>query len=660
MTTIASATPGASRVPKAEVTGKLAAGWLTAAAVLADLGLGAGVAGDLLYGSGANTLARLPIATAGRVLVAGASAPAWSDSGLSYASGVLTVAGSVPGTPSSGQVMIGGGAVKAGTAVYGADGSAAAPGLRTTTYAHGLYSATSTILGFAVGGVAALQVTSPGGGIGAGLRSLTAADGDYCYFLSDRANAELRISAGNTTTNGANLQLFGSGHATASTGRLRVSGASVLVWTATSITAVQNLTVPNGTESAPGLRVAGEASGLYRVSSTGIGIAAAALPVARFYCGNGSTFGPYIQMESASAAEWAGILSTRTDSELRLIAGSSSTASAQLRLYGSTHATKADRVEFTRGATVSAYFDGSGNLTCNGAVTVAGAITHSGVNTASGSTAGRLAYFGGTSGDGAAFELRGSTYSGSPDTGFLRVGSTYVANWSTAGITLSTGALTVPNGTAAAPGLRTTTYAHGLHSIGATSVGIDVAGALVLTVGATASSFASGTTVQFSNTTTAGNGTGSVICNGGGYFAKAVFAANDASGVHYYGNSGLTMRDLGTGTSTYLDLAFGSASHGAYNIRSSNAATVRFNIDTSGHVTLGGTAGNYLNINNATGELRINGTKVSGPRDTGWTAMTGTTDKATAYDTATVTLPQLAGRVMALQAALTAHGKIGT
>lgn len=460
MTTIASATPGASRVPKAEVTGKLAAGWLTAAAVLADLGLGAGVAGDLLYGSGANTLARLPIATAGRVLVAGASAPAWSDSGLSYASGVLTVAGSVPGTPSSGQVMIGGGVIKAGTAVYGADGSAAAPGIRTTTYAHGLYSAASTILGVTVGGVATLQVASPGGGIGAGFRSLTTADGDYCYFLSDRANAELRITAGNTTTNGANLQLFGSGHATASTGRLRVSGTSVLEWTATSITAAQNLTVPNGS--------------------------------------------------------------------------------------------------------------------------------------------------------------------------------------------------------ATAPGIRTTTYAHGLHSIGATSVGIDVAGALVLTVGATASSFASGTTVQFSNTTTAGNGTGSVICNGGGYFAKAVFAANDASGVHYYGNSGLTMRDLGTGTSTYLDLAFGSASHGAYNIRSSNAATVRFNIDTSGHVTLGGTAGNYLNINNATGELRINGTKVSGPRDTGWTAMTGTTDKATAYDTATVTLPQLAGRVMALQAALTAHGKIGT
>lgn len=139
MTTIASATPGASRVPKAEVTGKLAAGWLTAAAVLADLGLGAGVAGDLLYGSGANTLARLPIATAGRVLVAGASAPAWSDSGLSYASGVLTVAGSVPGTPSSGQVAIGGGAIKAG----------------------GVISTTSTLVSKTV--LASNSITTPGG-----------------------------------------------------------------------------------------------------------------------------------------------------------------------------------------------------------------------------------------------------------------------------------------------------------------------------------------------------------------------------------------------------------------------------------------------------------------------------------------------------------------
>lgn len=58
-------------------------------------------------------------------------------------------------------------------------------------------------------------------------------------------------------------------------------------------------------------------------------------------------------------------------------------------------------------------------------------------------------------------------------------------------------------------------------------------------------------------------------------------------------------------------------------------------------------------------EYRVNSVKVVGGRDTGWAAMTGTTNKATVYDTSTVTLAQLAGRVMALQAALTTHGLIG-
>ena len=56
----------------------------------------------------------------------------------------------------------------------------------------------------------------------------------------------------------------------------------------------------------------------------------------------------------------------------------------------------------------------------------------------------------------------------------------------------------------------------------------------------------------------------------------------------------------------------------------------------------------------------VSGTKVVGARNTGWSAMTGTTDESTVYDTAAVTLPQLAGRVMALQIALTTHGLIGT
>jgi hypothetical protein len=59
------------------------------------------------------------------------------------------------------------------------------------------------------------------------------------------------------------------------------------------------------------------------------------------------------------------------------------------------------------------------------------------------------------------------------------------------------------------------------------------------------------------------------------------------------------------------------------------------------------------------GGYMISATKVVGPRDTGWTAMTGATDKVTAFDPSTITLPQLGQRVSALQAALTTHGLVG-
>ncbi len=52
--------------------------------------------------------------------------------------------------------------------------------------------------------------------------------------------------------------------------------------------------------------------------------------------------------------------------------------------------------------------------------------------------------------------------------------------------------------------------------------------------------------------------------------------------------------------------------------------------------------------------------QVVGARDTGWSAMTGTSDKVSVFDTSSVTLAQIAGRVMAIQAALATHGLIGS
>jgi parallel beta-helix repeat protein len=60
------------------------------------------------------------------------------------------------------------------------------------------------------------------------------------------------------------------------------------------------------------------------------------------------------------------------------------------------------------------------------------------------------------------------------------------------------------------------------------------------------------------------------------------------------------------------------------------------------------------------GRIKLAGTQVVSTRDTGWSAFGGAAgDKVTVYDPATVTLPQLAGRVKQLQAVLTTHGLIG-
>lgn len=56
---------------------------------------------------------------------------------------------------------------------------------------------------------------------------------------------------------------------------------------------------------------------------------------------------------------------------------------------------------------------------------------------------------------------------------------------------------------------------------------------------------------------------------------------------------------------------------------------------------------------------KINGVQVAGTRSTGWTAMTGAADKSSTYAVGSVTLAQLAGRVKALQDALTTYGLIG-
>lgn len=85
-------------------------------------------------------------------------------------------------------------------------------------------------------------------------------------------------------------------------------------------------------------------------------------------------------------------------------------------------------------------------------------------------------------------------------------------------------------------------------------------------------------------------------------------------------------------------------------------------IDTPVTITraAGGSISLARDVDLASGKVyKVNAVQVVGARITGYTAMTGSPDKATAYATGSVTLPQLAGRVAQIQADLTTHGLIG-
>lgn len=177
-------------------------------------------------------------------------------------------------------------------------------------------------------------------------------------------------------------------------------------------------------------------------------------------------------------------------------------------------------------------------------------------------------------------------------------------------------------------------------------------------------------------------GVGLVGAVGGGSWANG-FITSHIRGAHYAVQTGDP-----TTSSCFIDTQSGNFSSAA--IRLGNGASQAINFgggsfgtspflygDSGGGLNVNMGASGFLIINNPAGAQRftfdqyggfnmpnngvvkINSTQVIAQRDTGWTAMTGTADKSTAYATSTVTLAQLAGRVMSIQAALTTHGLIG-
>lgn len=163
----------------------------------------------------------------------------------------------------------------------------------------------------------------------------------------------------------------------------------------------------------------------------------------------------------------------------------------------------------------------------------------------------------------------------------------------------------------------------------------------------------------------------------------SLYVGKIATGILINTAGGRSLHLTGNVTGSHIQIA-GNAANGLVLSGTYSGAAFRMNAsDTFGlentntikftYGTVANTLGFYSNASkptDATGErigfnmtasphIRVAGTQVVGARDTGWTAMTGTANENTAYDTATVTLAQLAGRVMALQTALTTHGLIG-
>jgi uncharacterized protein (DUF1330 family) len=167
----------------------------------------------------------------------------------------------------------------------------------------------------------------------------------------------------------------------ATTGGLLTDSAG-MTYDGTSMTLTGALTVPNGTAAAPGIRMTSEAHGLFRASSTNLGLAVAGAEALRFIS-QGGGFGAAIQIQGPAAGR-SYIYNGWNDGALEIYGGSSSTTGGQVRLYGSTHATKASYVEFTNGNTVRGYFNAAGDLslssttasttTATGALVVAGGV----------------------------------------------------------------------------------------------------------------------------------------------------------------------------------------------------------------------------------------------------------------------------------------------
>lgn len=142
---------------------------------------------------------------------------------------------------------------------------------------------------------------------------------------------------------------------------------------------------------------------------------------------------------------------------------------------------------------------------------------------------------------------------------------------------------------------------------------------------------------------------------GWGYRVQVEASATLNKGFGFYTGSTVVV-GFDTSEATITQAAYKMAQSQA--IAFNAGATRQLSHNGSGFLFANNSGTTYWALNDNF-SLSNNGTQVLGLRQTGYAAMTGTVNRAAVYDTATVTLAQLAGRVMALQADLTLHGLVG-
>lgn len=249
------------------------------------------------------------------------------------------------------------------------------------------------------------------------------------------------------------------------------------------------------------------------------------------------------------------------------------------------------------------------------------------------------------------------------------------------GLDLATAPLKITGAAIATPGFRV--GGSGQVTLGSNTIGWSSAG---LALGA------AGKVGALSTIAAGGSGyraTDIVLDANGGVWEVATVSSGAITGLTLVKAPTLTS---GSAPSNPLALSGGMGNGATINVTWTNATTVAvngtlnvgggaFTVNPSngslsiggGYFTVDGTTGETLMFGGVTasgtvkggaidtsagGSYRVNGTQVLGPRITGWDAPTGTATR-TSFNTATVTLQQLAERVKALVDDTMTHGSIG-